>query len=366
MATFVAKEVPVGTIDGFNKTFQLANAASQIDDVFIDGAVYVDFAINGTILTLTDAPSLSVFVDYWYGGTPTTGDVTATYGEMKAEVWALLGQRSTSTTFSDAAVGRKINEITRKVCRGRYVVPFGPDAKRVFRCGKMWFMEGKYPIRVKGGSQLTADYDVGDSTIDTDTTYFLPSGYAQVGGETISYTSVSATQLMGVSGGTVQHLAGDPIIQLYQMPLAVSKPSAVRFVRGDSGQLGSSQIYDIEVPYAESDDTAPTVNYQIIRDASRQLMKVVGLKESDLLEVSYTRKFTDMTSDADECILPEDYGLTVVAPLVAGEMGGVRLMPAGATSMAIGTANLQAMYGDFGNVTTITKQSIKPIPYSKK
>lgn len=41
----IKKEIPTGTIDGANKSFVLANAPYQIDDVFMDGAIYTTFAI---------------------------------------------------------------------------------------------------------------------------------------------------------------------------------------------------------------------------------------------------------------------------------------------------------------------------------
>lgn len=41
----VKKEIPTGAIDGSNRVFLLENVPSQIDDVFMDGAIYVSFSL---------------------------------------------------------------------------------------------------------------------------------------------------------------------------------------------------------------------------------------------------------------------------------------------------------------------------------
>jgi hypothetical protein len=170
---------------------------------------------------------------------------------------------------------------------------------------------------------------------------------------------------LGVSGGTVDHLATESVIQLYQTPLAMAKPEVVYKAMPSAYTSGTIQGNKVEVPFAEGDQ-GPTISYQIVRDANRQLMKLTGLQDGDLLEVNYTKKLTDMTLDADLCALPEDYGVTVLAPLVAGELATERNMPIGGSLMAIALGKLQNMFGDFGNVVTINKQSIKPIPYGRK
>ncbi len=115
----IKKEIPTGAIDGVNKVFLLANAPSQVDDVFMDGAIYVSFTVVGNVLTLSDAPTLSLYVDYDYAGGSSVVDTTVTFGEIIQEVWDLLGQTSNSTVFSRSKVGKKINEKVLEVCRGR-------------------------------------------------------------------------------------------------------------------------------------------------------------------------------------------------------------------------------------------------------
>lgn len=68
MATFQSKEVPTGVVDGVNKSFILSQNASAIDDVFVDGAVYlgaISFTAGGSVFSLADAPTVDIFVDYF-------------------------------------------------------------------------------------------------------------------------------------------------------------------------------------------------------------------------------------------------------------------------------------------------------------
>lgn len=67
LADYIYKEVPSGAVDGLNKVFVLANTIRQIANVWVDGGIYlggVAVTFSNTI-TLDDAPTTSIFVDYW-------------------------------------------------------------------------------------------------------------------------------------------------------------------------------------------------------------------------------------------------------------------------------------------------------------
>jgi hypothetical protein len=74
----IKKEIPLGAINGVNKTFTLSNEIGVVDDVFMDGAVYVGFSVSGNQITLSDAPTLSLYVDYSTTTVPIFTDSTAT------------------------------------------------------------------------------------------------------------------------------------------------------------------------------------------------------------------------------------------------------------------------------------------------
>lgn len=61
----VSKETPSGTIDVVNKTFTLSKTVKYVDDIFVDGIIYTDYSLSRQILTLDDAPTATIEVDYW-------------------------------------------------------------------------------------------------------------------------------------------------------------------------------------------------------------------------------------------------------------------------------------------------------------
>ena len=67
-----------------------------------------------------------------------------------------------------------------------------------------------------------------------------------------------------------------------------------------------------------------------------------------------------MTADSDVCILPEDYGETVLAYLVAGQFAFEKGMPNAQPILVSAYGALQNMYQDFSNETIITKQKLQP------
>ncbi len=225
----------------------------------------------------------------------------------------------------------------------------------VIRAGDLWFRNGIFGIRSKSGSELTADFAVGDVSISCDTTNMLPSGYAQIGGETFKYTSVNSTSLLGVTGGTVAHVSGEKVVQLYAAPLNFDRSNALFLT--SPGQYGKQ----VEIPLDQTEKYA--TYYSVIRYGTLQLLKISGVPTDSVLNCSYSVKINPMSDDTDVCPIPDDYGTTVIAPLVAGEMSFVRGMPNGATILTSAYSSLRNMYQFFTNVTNVVKQSIKPQSY---
>jgi len=63
---FINNEIPSWAINWVNKVFTLANPIYQMDDVFVDWAVYFAFTVTDTYeITLVDAPTVSIVVDYY-------------------------------------------------------------------------------------------------------------------------------------------------------------------------------------------------------------------------------------------------------------------------------------------------------------
>lgn len=70
MAQIVSNEIPSGVIDSSNKLFSTLYNIQSITSLIVDWVEYFDFTIIGDkTITLVDAPTLSIYVDYiadWY------------------------------------------------------------------------------------------------------------------------------------------------------------------------------------------------------------------------------------------------------------------------------------------------------------
>jgi len=71
---YYLNEVPTGDVDGVNTVFETANNIFTLVAVFVDGVVYTgDITFDENEITLDDAPTSSIFVDY-YDSAPGPGD----------------------------------------------------------------------------------------------------------------------------------------------------------------------------------------------------------------------------------------------------------------------------------------------------
>ena len=123
--------------------------------------------------------------------------------EVKSEIWALLGETSSSTTFSTDRLTDKIHDVTTDVCRG--FVTSKLQMSVIYRVEKLPFMEGRYTFRTLQDTVLTADYSVGDTTIYADTTDYPSTGKLMIWPEVITYTEKTSTTFTGVNGGTIKY-----------------------------------------------------------------------------------------------------------------------------------------------------------------
>ena len=94
---FISDEIPSGIINSVNNVFTLSQTISQIDDVIVDGADYAgNVTVAGNQITLADAPTSSIYVDYWYGViTPTVGVSGTTLGALLTTLTRRFGNSST-------------------------------------------------------------------------------------------------------------------------------------------------------------------------------------------------------------------------------------------------------------------------------
>lgn len=136
----------------------------------------------------------------------------------------------------------------------------------------------------------------------------------------------------------------------------MDKPSSVTFIPPYPNTTA------IPLPYLTQSGQA--AYYQVIRTNALRLIKISGVQNQSVVDINYQIMATNMTSDTDLCILPEDYGITVLAYLVAGQFAFEKGMPNAQAILLSAYSALQNMYQDFTNDIIITKQKIAPTAYS--
>jgi len=346
--TSIKKEIPTWTIDWNNKTFTLANIPSQVDDLWLDWAIYVDFIINWNILTLTDAPTYNLFIDYDIASVNPITTSQDTFWDIKQEIWDLLWQTSNSTTFSSAKLWKKINSKIKEVLRWRITSLL--DLNRIYRCWAISFMTNTFYIRTAWMNVMTDVLNVWDTEAICSTVNLYPAWYVMINWEIIKYTSLTSTTLEWVSWNVIKHYGGEKITQLYEMPWDMEKPNEVYYMSWNE---------KIEIPF--SDTETPWVCYNIIW--TKKLLKIIWLEYNKIIRIDYTKVLYNLVNDTDLCVLPDNYGTEVIAPLIAGNYALTRGIPTAQSILLNWYTNLQNMYQFFTNKITITKQSIKPQSY---
>lgn len=267
------------------------------------------------------------------------------YGEVKSEVWALLGETSSSTTFSTDRVGDKINDVIKKVARGyvRSKLTSKLGTSVVYRVKSLSFMEGKYTFRVIAPLVLLADYNIGDTTITATTTTYPTTGKLLIWPEIVTYTGKTATTFTGVTGGSVKYTKGEAIIPLYTLPTDCDRPNIVNYISNG----------EYEVPFQKG--------YKSF-DLTSGTIRINNYSSNDLIQVNYTKKVSDLTSDTQDIIIPNPYG-SVIAQLVAWEFANQYQLPALQNLLFDAYTSLQEMYAFYSNSLGEPITKIKPTPY---
>ncbi len=275
-----------------------------------------------------------------------------TYGDIKSRVWGLLGQKSTSTSFSPTIVGDAINNRILDFLRWKITSLLDPN--KIYSTGRLWLREGSTYIRTTYNTALTQWINIGDTTIYCNTTNLSTSWWIEVGGEQISYTWKTWTTLTGCSAAQATHESGITVVQLYSMPSNFEKPLAVYYISENGWRTA-------EIPL---DEGSQTVYYTLFKKTTANLVRITGLDPNTLIEMEYSKSYTPMTSDSDVCILPDHYWDTVIGYLVAGELGLDKGIPNAQNHLIRAYANLQNCYQYFNSESWKPVTSLKPKSYN--
>lgn len=88
--TYIIKEIPFGLIDWNNRIFSFSEKIKQLDDLWLDWAIYTDFIVDWKDIILSHAPKLSIYWDYYtYGFVDWT---TNKYIKKEVPDWKISGE----------------------------------------------------------------------------------------------------------------------------------------------------------------------------------------------------------------------------------------------------------------------------------
>lgn len=351
--TIIRKEIPVWDIDWVNKTFLLNDTPEFIDDLWIDWAIYTAFSFTWNQITLTDAPDLSIMVDYVTANTTIPVTTTKTLWQILTKIWDLTWQTSKSTNFSRPILVDEINETLRQVLRGRVSSILSPG--KIYRAWELWFLEWRTNVRVKWGWIATEILNIWDTELKTDTNDLLESWYVEIGWDILAYTWKTDTELVWVTGQTIKHYVWEKITQLYVMPAEMEKPKLVNYINKNS------TTNKIPVPLFTWYEAK---SYNVIKTWTVTLLEIAGFEADDIIEVNYNKVFNDLSEDTDICPIPDDYWTSVIARLVAWAIAYDKEMPQAERVLNRWYWNLQNMFQYFTNKKIVIKQKLKPTPYS--
>lgn len=206
---FISKEVPSGVINGINTVFTLSQIPYQVDDCFLDGAVYLDaLGVAGATLTFDFAPTTSIAVDYYTSTPPvpppptTPGDTLA---DLRAKVIAELRTVAGSRAYPTTLINNKLNE--------GYVAVFNQPKKNVY------LREDSVEFMGIPDTQVNGNIVAGASTIPCDNAINFPGqGTILIGGDFVDYAGTSPTAFLGCTGLTTSWNTSPTIRATYRIP----------------------------------------------------------------------------------------------------------------------------------------------------
>ena len=228
--------------------------------------------------------------------------------EVYNEVYDLMWEKSTSTTYPVTSVVSLINRYIARICKWQVVSLLNPQI--VYRAGNLKFLEKNIYYTNIANQTLSTEIVVGSVEIETITTDAPTSWSVLIDWEIITYTGKTSTKLTGVTGITTTHEVGTQISRVYLLPTNIIKPFQVYDVKGS------------EVDYSDFRFNEKATYYTIMTQDNKDYIYFGWCNLNNML-VKYYKKPSVLVygeDDEEEIELPDDYWLDIVAPLIAGDM----------------------------------------------
>jgi len=231
-----------------------------------------------------------------------------TLAEVYEKVYDLMWEKTTSTTYPVTSAVSLINTYIDRICKWQVINLLNPQVK--YRAWNLSFLEKNVYFSNIQSQTISVATTVWATEITVDTTDYPTSGAVLINWEIALYTGKSATQLTWVTWITTIHPVGSRVTVVYQLPANITKPFQVYDTKGSEIEYQDFRYNDKERYYTIL--TQDKVDYIYFNSCAFNNMFIKYYEKPT--------KLVYATDDQEEIILPDDYGITVVAQLVAGEM----------------------------------------------
>lgn len=274
--------------------------------------------------------------------------------EIVDKTYYILGEDQSSTVFDkEGTVTPKINTTIDQICRCN-VTNILTGQK--IRGGILDFLyEDKTIIIPRTKKSLNA-IDVNSTYIQLDNLDWLPERwYLEINWNIISYEWLDTTDwaVIQVNGINGDHAVNSDVHFAYIFPESIMKPS---------------DFFDVEyeeiLKFIDFREKRPDYFrcYTIKPYKWKKVAIFYNMDNSPIL-ISYTKKLEPMTSDEDECGLPDDYGVKIVPYIVAGQLLiDTSEVQKAERLLAIWYAELEDMYSYYATPTKQFRKKIKTTP----
>lgn len=288
---------------------------------------------------------------------------TTTFLELINDTYSVLGVGSDSVNFPLVKVKRTINDLVSRVINGTVysLIEFDRQGNpKKLQAGDLPFREKRKLYLPVQTSNLTEDTTTANTELPMDTETYLEPGAVMVGGEVITYETLSATELEDISTPQISHKNGDRVFPLYELPTDISKPYTL--FRIDASGVKQP------IPPQDSRQRDQYVNFfSIVTDnTGKNWLYIQGnnyhfVQDRNLLLIYYA-KATEMVDNDDECIIPGEY-TAFIPSLVAAQLNRDQEEVDEARAQALkGERGLNEMYQYFNNQTKTNKSRIYVTP----
>ena len=253
-----------------------------------------------------------------------------TQEEIYNAVYFMLWEPSDSQTFDlQKYIIPTINQVHSSICKW-IVVDETMNPSRTIKSGDLRFLMKQQFITNVTTVPLTVEAQVGDTTLSWSFTGYMTSGYVVINNNVIQYTGNSWTQLTGISTTSIKieatHIIWSLVKQVRLLPAEANQTIEVEYVNSTiTYNVNQYPYYNNMIEYLDYRSPKDLFYYYSYiydnSDTGNRYLFINGYNTpQDKFVVRYMDSSTTMITAWNVCSLPDQYGVQVIAPIVAGKV----------------------------------------------